>query len=211
VSDPQPPGRPRTPGAVPRGSFDALYEGTPPWEIGRPQPAFVELAGAGAIEGHVLDVGCGTGEHALMAAGLGLEAIGVDSAPTAIAIAQRKAAERGLSVRFLVWDALDLGPLNERFDTVIDSGLFHVFDDADRAAFVDSLRAVVEPGGRYHLLCFSDAQAGEFGPRRVSQDEIRESFAQGWRVESVDAVTMDVTFARAPEGVRAWRASIVRR
>jgi SAM-dependent methyltransferase len=47
------------------GFFDAAYHGTPPWEIGRPQPALAELAEAGALRGRVLDVGCGTGEHAL--------------------------------------------------------------------------------------------------------------------------------------------------
>src|SRR6266540_6428787 len=91
--------------------FDALYAGTPPWDIGRPQPAFRALAEAGAIQGRVLDVGCGTGEHVLMAAGLGLEATGVDAAPTAIDAAERKARDRGLSARFLVGNVLELGAL----------------------------------------------------------------------------------------------------
>lgn len=128
------------------GGFDAMYAGAPPWDIGRPQPAFLELAEAGGLEGRVLDVGCGTGEHALMAAARGLDATGIDAAPSAIAIAQTKAGERGLSARFLVWDALDLGSLEERFDTVLDSGLFHVFGDDDRARFVASLAAVTAPG-----------------------------------------------------------------
>src|SRR6266516_2172077 len=98
--------------------FDPMYSGTPPWDIGRPQPAFLELARQGALRGRVLDVGCGTGEHALMAAGLGLEATGLDAAPRAIASAERKARNRGLTVRFLVWDALQLASLGERFDTV---------------------------------------------------------------------------------------------
>jgi len=88
--------------------FDALYSGTPPWDIGRPQPEFLELAEKGALVGRVLDVGCGTGEHALMAARVGLEATGIDAAPSAIAIAERKARDRGLTARFLVWDALQL-------------------------------------------------------------------------------------------------------
>jgi SAM-dependent methyltransferase len=67
--------------------FDAMYAGTPPWDIGRPQPAFLELAERGELRGRVLDVGCGTGEHALMAASFGLEATGIDTSPTAIAIA----------------------------------------------------------------------------------------------------------------------------
>jgi cyclopropane fatty-acyl-phospholipid synthase-like methyltransferase len=185
-----------------------MYAGAPPWDIGRPQPAFLELADAGALQGRVLDVGCGTGEHALMAAARGLDATGIDAAPSAIAIAQAKARERGLSARFLVWDALDLGSLDERFDTVLDSGLFHVFGDDDRGRFVWSLAAVTAPGARYHMMCFSDRQPGDWGPRRVSQQEIRASFARGWRVDSIEAATFDVTLD--PAGVRAWRAAITR-
>lgn len=188
--------------------FNDSYLGTPPWDIGRPQPAFLSLAEAGAIRGRVLDVGCGTGEHALMAAGLGIRATGIDAAPRAITIAKRKARERGLNVRFIVGDALHLETLDERFDTVIDSGLFHVFDDDDRARFVDSLRTAIQAGGRYHMLCFSEHQPGDWGPRRVRQDEIRSSFDDGWQVESIEPATMDVTID--PDGVRGWLATISR-
>jgi cyclopropane fatty-acyl-phospholipid synthase-like methyltransferase len=185
-----------------------MYAGAPPWDIGRPQPAFLELADAGALKGRVLDVGCGTGEHVLMAAVRGLDATGIDAAPTAIAIAQAKARERGLSARFLVWDALDLGSVGERFDTVLDSGLFHVFGDDDRARLVESLAVVTDPGARYHMMCFSDREPGDWGPRRVSQKEIRSSFARGWRVDSIEAATFDVTLDVA--GVQAWQAAITR-
>ncbi len=100
------------------GAFDAAYNGTPAWEIGRPQPALAELFEAGAISGAVLDVGCGTGEHALLAAARDLTAVGIDLSPKAIEIARRKAAERGLPARFAVHDALDLGGLGEQLDAV---------------------------------------------------------------------------------------------
>ena len=159
--------RPRRP-----EDFDPLYAGTPPWDIGRPQAVFLDLARAGQLRGRILDVGCGTGEHALMAAGLGLDATGLDAAPAAIRSAERKAGERGLTARFLVWNALEMASLNEQFDTVLDCGLFHIFDDDDRARFVESLRTVMPSGGCYHLLCFSDRLPGGGGPRRVSQGEI---------------------------------------
>ena len=153
-----------------------MYDGgPPPWDIGRPQPTFVELADQGLLVGRVLDIGCGTGEHALMAAARGLDATGIDAVPKAIGQAQRKAEDRGLTVRFLVADALRLADLGEQFDTVLDSGLFHIFSDEDRPRFVASLGTAISAGGHYYLLCFSDRQPGTMGPRRVSESEIRES------------------------------------
>src|SRR5664280_3480362 len=105
------PMRPRRP-----EDFDAFYAGTPPWDIGRPQPAFLALAESGAIRGRVLDVGCGTGEHTMMAAGMGLDATGIDAVAAAIAGAEAKARDRGLAARFLVWNALELASLDGRFD-----------------------------------------------------------------------------------------------
>lgn len=195
-------------GAIPAGDFDAYYAGTPPWDIGRPQEAFVMAADAGAIHGRVLDVGCGTGELALMAAALGLDATGVDAARTAIAIAEDKARERDLSVRFLVHDVRDLASLSERFDVVLDSGLFHVLSDVDRVPFVEGLHAVLRAGGRYLMLCFSEHVPGTLGPRRVTQQEIRETFEEGFHVEAIEAATIAATFRS--EGVSAWFATIVR-
>ncbi|KAA2260457.1 class I SAM-dependent methyltransferase [Solihabitans fulvus] len=196
-------------------SFDSMYrDATPPWDIGRPQGAFVPLAEAGALRGSVLDVGCGTGEHALLAAGLGLSATGVDSAPTAIARAEDKARARGLDARFVVGDALTLDGVGGPFDTVLDCGLFHVFDDAERTRFAAALHAVTAVGGRYFLLCFSDRQPGDWGPRRVTQGEIRACFADGWRVdEIVPAVIEVLPFNDHGEewAVESWLATITRR
>jgi SAM-dependent methyltransferase len=188
--------------------FDEMYTGTPPWDIGRPQPAFLTLADTGALQGTVLDAGCGTGEHALMAAERGRNATGVDLAAAAIAAAEAKARDRGLEARFLVWDALDLAGLGHPFDTVLDCGLFHIFEDPDRAAYVESLTAAVRPGGRYFMLCFSDLQPGDWGPRRVSEEEIRASFATGWRIDTLEPATIEITLD--PAGARGWLVSATR-
>jgi cyclopropane fatty-acyl-phospholipid synthase-like methyltransferase len=187
-----------------------LYVSSPPWDIGRPQPAFLALADAGAVQGRVLDVGCGTGEHVLMAAGLGLNATGVDLAENALEAAREKARVRGLTPRFLRHDARKLAELGESFDTVLDCGLFHIFTGGDRTALVAGLRSVVAPGGRYFMLCCSDRQSAEGWPRmhRVTQGEIRAAFADGWRIDSLDQATIDIT--TDPEGIRAWLVALTR-
>ena len=165
----------------------AYRNGAPPWDIGRAQPVIVRLAEEGLVSGDVIDVGCGTGENALYLASRGMSVLGVDAAPTAIARAREKAQLRGSSATFLVADALALEGLGRRFDTAIDCGLFHTFSDADRIRFARSLHLALRPGARYILLCFSEHQPGGLGPRRVSQAEIRATFATGWKADSIVA------------------------
>ena len=187
---------------------DSYTEGTPPWDIGRPQDAVVRLCDAGAFTGPALDAGCGTGENTLEVAARGVEIAGVDVAPTAIELARQKAAARGLPAGFQVGDALRLDRLGLTFRTVLDCGLFHTFDDDDRALYVDSLAGVTVPGSVLQLLCFSDLEPGDWGPRRVSQAELREAFRTGWRVVSIEADRFDTNLGST--GVAAWRAAIER-
>jgi cyclopropane fatty-acyl-phospholipid synthase-like methyltransferase len=191
--------------------WDTVYvAGTPPWDVGRPQPAFVRLADRGALRGHLLDAGCGTGENALLAAAYSADVVGADVSPTAIARARAKAAERGLSARFEVADALNLSQLGLTFDTVIDSGLFHVFDDENRARYVASLASVLRSGGSCYLMCFSNLQEGTFGPRRVRKDEIISAFSGGWSVTGIEADEFVVNRELGIATARAWLATIRR-
>jgi SAM-dependent methyltransferase len=194
-------------------SWDDSYAATTPapWDIGRPQPAFVRLAEQGLLAGRVLDAGCGTGEQTLLAAAHGADAVGVDVSGLAVRRAREKAAERGVVARFEVGDALRLADLGLTFDTIMDSGVFHVFDDEDRARYVTSLASVLRPGGRCYLACFSDRQPGTWGPRRVSQDELRASFSHGWTVASIEAEVFEVNEARiGVSSVQAWLAVLER-
>jgi cyclopropane fatty-acyl-phospholipid synthase-like methyltransferase len=200
-------------GVPSRETFESMYAGKPPWDIGRPQRAFVEVADR--VTGEVLDAGCGTGENALFFAQRGHRVLGIDFLEGPIREAGRKARERGIDAEFLRMDALALGSLDRRFDSVIDSGLFHVFADEDRARYVAGLAHVVRPGGRVFLLCFSDEEPGTQGPRRVSQDEIRVAFTDGWEVEEIRPARgevrpdlEDISFSEG--GPKAW-FSVIRR
>jgi cyclopropane fatty-acyl-phospholipid synthase-like methyltransferase len=128
--------------------------------------------------------------------------------PRAIPIAKRKANDRDIPTRFLVWNALALADLNEGFDTVLDSGLFHVFDDEQRATYVASLASVVRAGGRVLLACFSDRQPGDRGPRRVRQAELRHAFNDGWVIASIEPTRFHVNLE--PPVAEAWLARITR-
>jgi SAM-dependent methyltransferase len=189
--------------------FEEAYRGTPPWDIGRPQPAFEALADAGEIAGPVLDVGCGTGENALLFAARGFEVVGIDAVAAAIEAARRKAVARGLEAEFLVHDALGLEGLGRRFATVVDSGLFHTFDDRERGRFVTSLAAALTLGGHYYVLCFSERELRDGGPRRVTQAELRAAFDHPpFRVLSIDAAEMAANLDGG--GRQAWLAHIER-
>jgi cyclopropane fatty-acyl-phospholipid synthase-like methyltransferase len=190
-----------------RSSFESIYAGQPRWEIGRPQQAFLDVADR--ITGSVLDSGCGTGENALYFARRGQKVTGIDFLAEPMQRARAKAAERGLTATFLVMDALALKELPEVFDSVIDSGLFHVFSDDDRRRYVEGLASVLKPGGRLFLLCFSDAEPGEQGPRRVSRKEIEDAFAGGWVIESIEPTRFEVRpdltdIGFSPGGPKAW-------
>ena len=191
-----------------RPSWNSAYQGSPPWDVGRPQPDFVRLAEAGELAGQVLDVGCGTGEQVMLAATHGAEAMGVDIAELAIQRAREKADERGIHATFQVADAMHLDRLGRQFDVITDSGLFHVFSDDERPAFVTSLRSVLRPGGMYYMMCFSDRQPGDWGPRRVSKAEIRASFTDGWSVRSIEPAQFVI--AIESERAQAWLATIER-
>ena len=191
-----------------RPSWNSAYQGSPPWDVGRPQPDFVRLAEAGELVGRVLDVGCGTGEQVMLAATHGAEAMGVDIAELAIQRAREKAEERGINATFQVADAMHLDRLGRQFDVITDSGVFHVFSDDERPPFVSSLRSALRPGGIYYMMCFSDRQPGDWGPRRVSKAEIRASFADGWSVRSIEPAQFVI--AMESERAQAWLATIER-
>jgi 2-polyprenyl-3-methyl-5-hydroxy-6-metoxy-1,4-benzoquinol methylase len=188
--------------------FKNIYRGTPPWDIGRPQAEFVALAESGAIRGEVLDIGCGTGDIALHLASRGFLVCGVDFAPLAIKKAREKARQRGLDVEFIIDNALEPTQLTRAFDTVIDSGLFHTFGLDAPPFYVATLARLVRPGGCLFILCFSENQPGSFGPRRITQAEIRAAFRDGWIVREIRAARLQSNTTTGD--AKSWLATVER-
>jgi SAM-dependent methyltransferase len=187
--------------------WDASYQDGPaPWDVGRPQPAIARVAGD--FIGPVLDVGCGTGDNALLIAGLGLSVLGVDVAETAVRLARARAAGRGIVAEFAVADAFRLGELGRRFKTVVDSGMLHTLDAEERPRYVASLASAIDPGGTLYVLAFSD-EGPDAGPHPVTREELTAAFGQGWDVVSLESDRV-LTRYHDDHGAPAWLA-IVRR
>jgi len=191
--------------------WDASYlrDEPAPWDIGKPQPAIARLASEGALVAPVLDAGCGTGENALLVASQGLPVLGVDVAETALAIARLKARGTGIDVEFASADAFHLDRLGRRFQTVLDSGLFHTFNAEERPAYVASLALVTERGGTVYVLCFSD-EGPDTGPHPITQAELRAAFNPntGWNLRSIARDRVHTRFHE--NGAPAWLATIHR-
>src|SRR6185295_10190535 len=184
-----------------------------PWDIGRPQSAIAAVANL--VKSPLLDSGCGTGDTAIFFAAKKHTVTGVDFLEEPIRRAKQKASERKLNIEFLVKDSLTYDQWDRRFNTIIDSGLFHVFSDANRARYVAGLAHLLNKNGHLLLLCFSDAEPAGNGPRRISRKELETAFASGWQIESIQPTQFEINpqskdLGFSPGGPKAWFATIRR-
>ena len=176
-----------------------------PWDVRRPQPAVQSLVEAGGFTGRVLDVGCGYGENALLIAASGLSVTGIDLDDEGLRQAVRRSRERSLDARagFLRFDVRQLAEFGERFDTVLDSLVFHSFEGQARQEYVAGVRSVLRPAGRLYVLCYSDRHVRPPNPpHKVSLADISEAFADGWTVQEVRETTSISNLA--PDGITSW-------
>lgn len=194
--------------AVPAGEFFERYEkGDLPWQIDRPQPEVLRLIEEGKFESPVLDLGCGAGDNAIELARRGYRVLGMDLVPEALRRAREKVEKEKLAQppEFLLGDALRLEESGVEVETVLDCALFHTFEDEERPAYVRGLEAVLCPGGRLHILSFSELETREPGPRRLSQESIAKAFGAGWTLEN--AARCRYWDRVRPDGAHAWRVT----
>jgi ubiquinone/menaquinone biosynthesis C-methylase UbiE len=177
-------------GADPNEFFAAVYRDIPPWDVGGPQPAMARLLDDFPPQGPVLDVGCGSGDLALFLARKGLRVTGIDFVPAAIEQARAKAAalpQAVRSVEFMLADASRPSLLGRQFNTVVDSGFYHVLTAEQGADYIDDLTRTLVPGGRLYMHEFATEFDLPNTPRPIADAELRARFTEerGWRIRTV--------------------------
>lgn len=186
------------------GFFDSVYRETPPWDIGAAQPDLLALLDEHPAQGPVLDLGCGSGDHAIAFAQRGLPVLGVDVVQAAIEQARAKAAalpaEVAQRLEFQVGDALRPSLLGRQFGAVTDSGFYHLFEQDERDALAEEIAGALRPGGRLYLLEFAVEFPLPNTPRKVTDDELRARFgaAQGWRILALRPAQFQSRIAPVP-------------
>jgi 2-heptyl-1-hydroxyquinolin-4(1H)-one methyltransferase len=179
--------------------FDPAYRGEtaefgagvrPPWSLGEPQPEIAALIDQGKIKGHVLDAGCGEAALSMHLAALGHATVGLDASPTAIELAKAEAAKRGLArASFAVADITDFTswPTGSagRFNTIVDSTLFHSMPVELRDGYQRSIVRAAAPGASYFVLVF-DATGMPDGPANpVTEAELRAAVSPYWVIDEI--------------------------
>lgn len=174
--------------------WDEVYQGKAepfggqvPWNIGEPQPELAALIDAGKFRGDVLDVGCGHAETALRLAALGHNTVGLDLSPTAIAAARAAAAERGLTnTQFQVADITSFTGYDGRFQTIVDSTLFHSIPVEAREGYQRSIARAAAPDAAYFVLVFAvGAFPAGMGPHCVTAEELRAAVDPYWVIDDL--------------------------
>jgi len=113
------------------------------------------------------EYGTGTGPGACFLAARGFVVDAIDISPTAIALARRFAAERGLTISFAVGDIARLEPTDATYDLVVDNYcLQHLVPDDERRRALATVRGLLAPGGRFVVGTVLHRAARDFGADR---------------------------------------------
>jgi SAM-dependent methyltransferase len=129
--------------------------GTMDWSLGHYETTAKQLLPAARVvveqaapdrDELVVDVGCGTGNAALLAAERGARVTGIDPAARLLDVARARASARGLEATFVQGDAAAI-PVQDRSTDLVLS-VFGVIFAPDASAAAAEMARVTAPGGR---------------------------------------------------------------
>lgn len=158
----------------------------------------------------VLEVGCGTGANLWFAAREGFRVIGVDGSASAIATAQQRFRDDGLSGDLRVAEFVALPFEDASADLAIDRGSLTCCGTTALRSALAEIHRVLKPGGSFLFNPYADshssARAGRLGPddltvdivggtlagvghiRFTSRRDLTEMLEEGWKVLSLERI-----------------------
>lgn len=152
-------------------------DGTTRWDLGQPSPPLVSWwHGAVWRPQRAIVLGCGRGHDARFLAEQGVEVLGVDFAPAAIAAAQDQYQDSELKLDFLQQDIFKLLPdYAQQFDLVVEHTCYCAIDPSRRDDYVALSAQLLRPQGRLVAVFFTHNR-GSGPPYPTTPAEIRQRF-----------------------------------
>jgi SAM-dependent methyltransferase len=179
------------------------FDGQPPWNIGEPQPELAALIEAGRVRGTVLDAGCGHAELSLALAAKGYSVVGIELTTAAVAAAKKAAQERNLpNATFVRDDITTFTGFDDRFDTILDSTLFHSLPVEGRDGYQRSAYRAAAPGAAYYILVFAKGAFPaelEQKPNEVDEAELRDVVGKYWEIDEVRPAYIHANMPSGPD------------
>lgn len=167
--------------------FNSWYFQTPPWDTGISPPELLEY-----LDHHpparALDLGCGSGTNVITLARYGWQVTGVDYAPRAIQIAQKKIKDAGVSAELYVDDVTRLGKISGSFEFILDIGCLHSVFSKRRPAYFANLDRLLADKGTYLLYAFwyNDDKNSDRGLRDNDIDTLKQYLLLDTRLDGTE-------------------------
>jgi len=195
--------------------YRILYQvGFTPWEDGLAQQAVSDQISAmfdreetasQPPHGRALDLGCGSGIHAVDLAKRGWEVTGVDCVAKPLARARARARQAGVEV-FLVNDDitnLQAAQIGSGFRLVLDFGTVHGLTDAQRRQVGRTVTELATPDASILMLAFAPGRRGPL-PRGMSRDDIEATYLE-WTITDETAQSAELpTFLKKLDASPRW-------
>ena len=175
--------------------WDELYrKGETFWDRGAPSPPMREYLQRNPLRGRALIPGCGRGHEVALAAEFGLDAFGLDIAPTAISEAQRLYPQ--LANRFVLGSLFDPpAEMRDAFDLVLEHTCMSALPPNLRQDYRRGIDLTLRQGGLLVGVWFinPDLDPGEEGPPYpFSEPALTALFSEGYEI--VDDYVPQVAF-----------------
>ena len=191
--------------------WDGKYQaGNTPWDSGLVSKELVRVLESESISGgRALELGCGTGTNAVYLVRCGFEVTAVDCVAAALEQGRRKAEEAGVDVTWIEADVQNFGCELPPQHFVFDRGCYHCCRRVDLSGYLATLRNVTKSGSFYLTLSGNANEAGEGGPPRVTEEEIRAEFEDLFDVQFVREFHFED--AGGVQGPLGWSALMIRK